>query len=179
MPQRPFESSSRDPPGKSPRRSGCISLGRIRCRRPARNRSRCWRSPRRGGKRPVSSAKKTLRAPSRVSGSRRNPLKSIFVVQTSQDRLGQNSMIARNPVSGESLHRAACRRFWYCAYQKPDHGANIARRGSTYFPFGIVFVELPVILGSPHVPVRRRLDSERGSLVQCQLLVRLGILSGE
>ena len=61
----------------------------------------------------LSSAKKTLRALSGVSGSRRNPLKSIFVVQTSQDGLGQNLMIARNPVSGESLHRAACRRFWY------------------------------------------------------------------
>ncbi len=61
----------------------------------------------------VSSAKKTLRALSGASGSRRNPLKSIFVVQTSQNGLGQNSMIARNPVSGESLHCAACRRFWY------------------------------------------------------------------
>src|SRR5712664_610049 len=39
---------------------------------------------------------KTLRALSRVSNPRRNALKSIFVLQTSKERLGQNSMIARN-----------------------------------------------------------------------------------
>jgi hypothetical protein len=58
-----------------------------------------------------------------------------------------------------------------CAYQKLDQGTNIVCRGSTYFPFGIVLMEPPVVLGSPHVPVRRRLDSERGSLVQGQPLV--------
>ena len=57
--------------------------------------------------------KKALRMLSEVSGSRRNPLKPIFVVQTSQDGLGQNSMVARNSVSGESRHRAVLRRFWY------------------------------------------------------------------
>ena len=35
------------------------------------------------------------------------------MVQTSQDGLGQNLMIPRNPVSGESLHRSAYRRFGY------------------------------------------------------------------
>ena len=92
----------------------------------------------------MSSAKKTLRALSGVSGSRCNPLKSTFVVQTSQDGLGQNSMIARNPVSGESLHRAACRRSWSPAPSAQDstipvgyafaikersHGPNYIDRG--------------------------------------------------
>jgi hypothetical protein len=54
---------------------------------------------------------KVLRALSAVSGSRCDPFKSIFVVQTSQDGLSQNSMIPRNRVSRESLHRVA--RFWY------------------------------------------------------------------
>jgi len=40
-------------------------------------------------------------------------LESILVVQTSQDGLGQYLMIARNPVSGESLPRLPCRRLGY------------------------------------------------------------------
>ncbi len=76
----------------------------------------------------MSSAKKVLRALSGVSGSRRNPLKSIFVVQTSQDGLGQNSMIARNPVSGESLHRAVFRRFWHPRPQAEVWAALVVMR---------------------------------------------------
>src|SRR5215469_5273068 len=48
-----------------------------------------------------------------ASGSRRNFFQPIVVVRTSQDRLGQNSIVTRNPVGGESLHRADCGRFWY------------------------------------------------------------------
>jgi hypothetical protein len=35
------------------------------------------------------------------------------MVQTSQHRPSYNSLIVRNPISEESLHHAACRRFWY------------------------------------------------------------------
>ena len=61
----------------------------------------------------LSSARKMLREFSGGSGSCGNPLESILVVQTSQDGLGQYLMIARNPVSGESLHRVPSRRFGY------------------------------------------------------------------
>ena len=52
-----------------------------------------------------------------VSGSCRSRLESKFVVEISPDGLGQNSMIARNPVSRESPHRSACHRFGYPGLQ--------------------------------------------------------------
>lgn len=43
--------------------------------------------------------KKRLQAPPGVSSSRRNPFQSVFVVQTSQNSLGYNWVIARNPLA--------------------------------------------------------------------------------
>jgi len=60
-----------------------------------------------------------------VPGSRRDPLKSVFVVQSSQDGFGQHSMIARNRVSGEWLHRAA--RLGYSGTQAAVWAASVVQ----------------------------------------------------